>query len=394
MEYSGIDVSEIQGKINWKSVMLRKIKFAMIRATYGTSGIDSQFEENIKNTSLAGIYAGAYHESSASNTLEAAAEANHFLKTIKPYKFCYPLAVKYENEIIMETGKKLTTEIILAFVNVVRVAKYYPILYGGVEWIKSYFDIAKAEDLDIWISDLSVQPKVYPSYDKNVTIWQHSNRGRMPGIVGNVNLDISYVDYPLILEQRGFNNLNNFNNDNNKSGAENRNKISLNSESYEPIFYTVQKGDTLRTIAKKFLGNPDEYRKIMEISGISRPVIYPGQTLRIPRTGDPGVILHRVKPGETLWELSEKYLEYGPRYNEIMALNGLTTDMIYAGQILKIPIEQRVAPEVYRVRTGDTLWKIAQNLLGDGNRYAEIISLNNLRNGNIRAGQLLNIPKK
>ena len=42
MEYNGIDVSESQGKINWKSVLLRKIKFAMIRATYGSSGVDSQ----------------------------------------------------------------------------------------------------------------------------------------------------------------------------------------------------------------------------------------------------------------------------------------------------------------------------------------------------------------
>lgn len=393
MEYSGIDVSEIQGKINWKSVTLRKIKFAMIRATYGTSGIDSQFEENIKNISFTGINAGAYHESSASNVLEATEEASHFIRTVKPYKLRYPLAIKYENESVMETGKKLTTDILLAFVRVIKNAKYYPILYGDVEWIKSYFDMTQAEDLDIWISDLSVQPKIYPSYDKNVTIWQHSNRGKIPGIAGNVNLDISYVDYPLILEQRGLNNLNNFSNNNN-SNAENRNKISLNSESYEPVFYTVQKGDTLRTIAKKFLGNPDEYRKIMEISGISKPVIYPGQTLRIPRTGDPNIVLHRVKPGETLWKLSEKYLEYGPRYNEIMALNGLTNDMIYAGQILKIPVEQQARPRVYRVKMGDTLWKIAQNFLGDGNRYAEIMSLNDLQNGNIRVGQILNIPKK
>lgn len=390
MEYSGIDVSEIQGKINWKSVLLRKIKFAMIRATYGASGIDAQFEYNMKNISQTEIYAGVYHESSAANVLEASIEAQHFIETVKPYKLCYPLAVKYENEKVMETGKKLTTDIILAFAEVIKNAKFYPILYANVGWFRSCVDDSKLEDLDVWISDLSVQPKIYPSYDKNVTIWQYSDRGKIPGISGCVNLDISYIDYPLILEQKGLNNLNNFNNYNNSNNT----KISMNSESYEPMFYTVQKGDTLRIIAKKFLGNPDEYRKIMEISGISRPIIYPGQILRIPRTGDPNVVLHRVRPGETLWKLSEKYLDYGPRYNEIMALNGLTNDMIYAGQILKIPVEQRVDLKVYRVKQGDTLWKIAQNLLGDGNRYSEIISLNNLQNGNIRVGQTLNIPKK
>ena len=223
-------------------------------------------------------------------------------------------------------------------------------------------------------------------------MWQYSNHGKIPGIIGNVNLDISYVNYPLILSQRGFNNLNSINDNNNNSS--NNAKIPLNSESYEPMFYTVQKGDTLRSIAKKFFGNPDEYRKIMELSGMSRPIIYPGQTLRIPKLNDPNIILHRVKPGDTLWKLSEKYLGYGPRYDEIMSLNRLTTDMIYAGQILKIPVEQKTSPRVYRVRAGDTLWKIAQNLLGDGNKYAEIMSLNNLQSGNIRVGQILNLPGK
>ena len=390
MEYSGIDVSEIQGKINWKSVSLRKIKFAMIRSSYSSSGIDAQFEDNIKNISETEIYAGAYHESSASNILDAANEANHFIETIKPYKFYYPLAVKYENEAIMGVGKKLITDIILAFTKVLKIAKYYPILYANVEWLKSYVDVTRTGNLDIWISDCSVQPKIYPSYDKNVTIWQHSSRGKIPGITGNVNLDISYVDYSLILTQRGFNNLNN--NENN-SGERNYARIPLNSESYEPIFYTVQKGDTLRGIAKRFFGNPDEYRKIMEISGISKPIIYPGQTLRIPKVNIQNILLHRVRPGDTLWGLSEKYLGYGPRYNEIMALNGLTNDMIYAGQIIKIPTEHKIEAKNYTVRPGDTLWKIAKDLLGDGNRYSEIMSLNNLRNGNIRVGQTLRIPK-
>lgn len=394
MEYSGIDVSEIQGKINWKSVLLRKIKFTMIRASYGSSGVDSQFANNIKDIEATDIYAGAYHESSAANVLEATVEANHFMSVIKPYKFSYPLALKYENEAVMEVGKNLVTDIIIAFVNVIKNKKYYPILYANVEWLNTYVDITRLGNLDIWIADLSIQPKIYPSYDKNVTIWQHSNRGKIPGINGNVNLDISYVDYPLIIKQRGLNNLNNNNINNNSNMGANSTVIPLNPELYEPMFYTVQKGDTLRTIAKKVLGNPDEYRKIMELSGLSRPIVYPGQTLRIPKPNDPNIILHRVRPGETLWGLSEKYLEYGPRYNEIMALNGLTNDMIYAGQILKIPAEQRANPSVYRVKVGDTLWKIAQNLLGDGNRYAEIMSLNNLQSGNIRVGQTLNLPEK
>ena len=47
MEYNGIDVSELQGNINWARVAQNGINFAMVRATYDSSGMDSQFEKNI-----------------------------------------------------------------------------------------------------------------------------------------------------------------------------------------------------------------------------------------------------------------------------------------------------------------------------------------------------------
>ena len=77
-----------------------------------------------------------------------------------------------------------------------------------------------------------------------------------------------------------------------------------------------------------------------------------------------------------------------------MSANGLTTDMIYPGQILKIPINKPMGPTRYIVKQGDTLWGIAQNLLGDGNRYTEIMALNNLKSGSLRVGQSIVIPQK
>ena len=86
-----------------------------------------------------------------------------------------------------------------------------------------------------------------------------------------------------------------------------------------------------------------------------------------------------------------------------MDANGLTNDMIYPGQILKIPAENSGGVnsnsveneyQTYMVKQGDTLWKIAQNLFGDGNKYSEIMNLNSLPNGNLQVGQILKIPKK
>ena len=49
MPYNGIDISDAQGSINWKNVELSEINFAMIRATFDSSGVDSQFLSNINN---------------------------------------------------------------------------------------------------------------------------------------------------------------------------------------------------------------------------------------------------------------------------------------------------------------------------------------------------------
>jgi nucleoid-associated protein YgaU len=50
-------------------------------------------------------------------------------------------------------------------------------------------------------------------------------------------------------------------------------------------YYVIQKGDTLSAVAKKFLGNANDYPKIFEANRevIKDPnLIYPGQKIRIP----------------------------------------------------------------------------------------------------------------
>ncbi len=356
----------------------------MIRATFDKSGIDSEFENNVKNSSKYKIPAGAYHQSNAYTPKYAEQEAKHFLKTIKPYKFYYPLALKFENELAKQKGATFISDIISAFANIIKSNGYYFALYKSFLDIKG-ISVENKTANDIWIEDLGSTNKFYPSYKNNVTIWKFSQKGIVPGINGNVGLNISYVDYPLIISKKGLNHLNN-------NIYENNNE---NSKSCEPTFYTVQRGDTLRQISQKTLGDPEKYKQIMQLNGLSNSNIYPGQTLRIPNCNNDSPLLHRVASGETLWSLAERYLGHGPKYTEIMAANGLTNDMIYPGQILKIPAENiKSENNSYTVKPGDTLWRIATTKLGNGNRYSEIIALNNLKNGNIRVGQVLKIPAK
>ena len=48
----------------------------------------------------------------------------------------------------------------------------------------------------------------------------------------------------------------------------------------------------------------------------------------------------------------------------------------------------------HTVTKGDTLWTIAKKLLGDGNRYREIMTVNSMLDTVIRPGQVLKIPSK
>ncbi len=474
MQYNGIDVSEVQGNIDWGSVASAGIKFAMIRATYGASGVDNQFAKNMDGISGTNISPGVYHRSGAQNISEAEEEANHFLNIIRTYNFYYPLALVVESGIAMRMGKGFFTNIISTFLDVIKKSKYYPILYAGVSMIKDYVDTNQISNTDIWLSDFTADPAMHrPTYDENVTIWQYSNRGSVQGVSGNANLNISYVDYPMLIKQEGLNHLNsdmnNNNNNNNNNNFNNVNNSGINGNTYgngnsnnnymkesgngfgssmnagngtniaakatnsgdntnnmnntsninstnnmnklspgynstrvsrlepdfsEPSFYTVEKNDTLRSIAKKVFGDPEQYKRLMELNGLTRPIIFAGQTLRIPQDINSNIILYRVKQDDTLWKIAERFLGNGPRYEEIMILNGLTTDMVYPGQVVKIPADQKVFFQTYTVKKGDTLWRIAKNFLGNGNRYLEIMSLNKLKNGNLRIGQSLKIPAR
>lgn len=109
---------------------------------------------------------------------------------------------------------------------------------------------------------------------------------------------------------------------------------------------------------------------------------------------------YTVVKGDTLWKIAEKYLGDGGKYREIMTLNSLTSTTIHAGLVLAIPGTSASAnaaatsTHTYTVKKGDSLWKIAQSLLGNGARYKEIMQLSGISSTTIHAGQVLTVPQK
>lgn len=150
------------------------------------------------------------------------------------------------------------------------------------------------------------------------------------------------------------------------------------------VVHEVRTGDSLWKIAQQYLGSGTRYREIMALNDLTSDVIQPGMRLKLPIE----LRVHTVQRGDSLWKIAQQYLGSGTRYRELMAFNNLTSDVIHPGMQLEIWYEL----QPYTVQRGDSLWEIASKQLGSGTRYREIMSLNGLTSDQIRPGQTLYLP--
>lgn len=116
---------------------------------------------------------------------------------------------------------------------------------------------------------------------------------------------------------------------------------------------------------------------------------YQGIEQNVPLPGpETGSIQYVVRAGDSLWLIAQKY---GTTVNAIKNLNGLTSDLLNIGQILKIPSSQ-VEPYVqYIVQSGDTLWLLSRRY---GTTVDAIKNLNGLTSDLLNIGQVLKIPTR
>ncbi len=97
------------------------------------------------------------------------------------------------------------------------------------------------------------------------------------------------------------------------------------------ITYVVQPGDSLWIIAQRYGTTVDAIKRLNSLSG---DMLNIGQVLKIPAGQAPGYIEYTVRAGDTLWLLSRRY---NTTVDAIKQLNGLSSDMLSIGQVLKIP---------------------------------------------------------
>lgn len=149
----------------------------------------------------------------------------------------------------------------------------------------------------------------------------------------------------------------------------------------EENVYVVKKGDSLWLIAKNYNTSVDEIKRLNNLSSNTLSI---GQRLKIPNAITSNEITYTVKKGDSLWLIANRY---DTTVNAIKDKNGLTSNNLSIGQILKIPSTTNYI--TYTVKKGDSLWLIAKNYNTSVN---DIKKLNSLSSNNLSIGQKLIIP--
>ena len=163
---------------------------------------------------------------------------------------------------------------------------------------------------------------------------------------------------------------------------------------FQKVEHRVQKGENLISIASKYRVLVADLQTINNISNINKLSI--GQRLKIPVKGGlysnyPEKIIYSVKTGDTLGHIAE---EFNTRASEIRKWNNMgSKSVIYPGQKLSLfvkgqPVKDSPKKNVYIVKTGDSLGKIAKK---NSTTVAKIKSWNSMKSSTIYPGQKLTI---
>lgn len=222
MTYNGIDVSDVPSYqryislANWKKIKADGKSFVILKA--GGSGTkaepntpykDTAFETNYKNAKAVGMNVGAYYVGGPDFKTTAAGKkaAKHFIDILKGKTFEYPVYIDIEGAYYHSAAnKKGNTDACVAFIKELQNAGYWAGIYAStVSGFQTVLDDSRLQSYAHWVAEYHNGSKCSYKGKVGTGIWQHSYSGKVNGIDGKVDLDISYVDYPSKIKAKGLN---------------------------------------------------------------------------------------------------------------------------------------------------------------------------------------------
>ena len=196
----GIDVSTLQGVIDWEKVYKDGVRFAMIKATQGRGeGIatkhlkrftDGKFKANIEGALKTGLAVGAYHYFTATTVADAQSEAAYFCNALAPYKDKMVLwaCVDVESKYLDGLNSDELLKVVRAFMDIVKGCGFKPIVYTNPNFLKYRFPEGAFDKDEIWLAHWGVKS---PMPVPNMRMWQYGEE-RIDGIKGKVDANKGY----------------------------------------------------------------------------------------------------------------------------------------------------------------------------------------------------------
>ncbi|MCC8120662.1 MAG: glycoside hydrolase family 25 protein [Oscillospiraceae bacterium] len=194
----GVDVSKYQGTIDWDKVAASGVEFAIIRVGYrgytaGNINLDSQFYANIEGALAAGLKVGVYFFSQAITVDEAKEEAQFVLSAIQGYNVTFPVAFDWErigtsSARTDNVSRSTLTAMANAFCSTVQAAGYQTSVYFYTDLGYMSYNLADLP-YSFWLCQYSTVPTFYYNFD----MWQYTSTGTVPGISGNVDMNLYFI---------------------------------------------------------------------------------------------------------------------------------------------------------------------------------------------------------
>ncbi|MDF1754578.1 MAG: GH25 family lysozyme [Verrucomicrobiales bacterium] len=182
---SGIDVSHHNGPVNWAKVKVSGVKFAFIKATEGSNWQDNRFQNNWSESKKAGVYRGAYHFFSTTSSGES--QALNFISNVPKEVGMLPPVIDVE---FSKSRSRMSDAEFYEELKILQDAmeSYYgvkPIIYTTREFLENYFEGRMIDRL--WAREIKTK---VTDWAPDWVFWQYTNRGRVPGIRGRVDLNV------------------------------------------------------------------------------------------------------------------------------------------------------------------------------------------------------------
>ena len=202
----GIDVSKYQGNIDWAKVKASGVDFAILRLGYtGTitrkPTLDGKFGRNYVQSVKHRVNIGVYYYSTATSPKQAQKEAKFVLKHLKGKKLQYPVYVDTEDAMQAKLSKNALTAIVKEFCEILENAGYYVGIYSNKSWFADQLNEKSLTAYDKWIAQYNKKC----TYTGDYGMWQYSDKGKVNGIKGYVDLNKCSKNYPTIIKRAKLN---------------------------------------------------------------------------------------------------------------------------------------------------------------------------------------------